>query len=137
MESMESAYHDGIAAVLGFARGGVFSIAPPPVPFRADSKTGRSVSLPSRSRRHPLIAVVDRVGDYEVVVAHHIRCACDGKHVVFGSDEVIGLGGGDLVVSLVAGDESILVGAALVEIVAGLLNHFGILSVCSLSTPIE
>lgn len=53
------------------------------VPPRTNEKTGRSVSLPSRSRR-PLIAVVDRVGDDEVVVAHNIRCARDGKHVVVG-----------------------------------------------------
>lgn len=39
--------------------------------------------LPSRSRS-PLVAVVNRVGDNEVVIAHHIRCARDGKHVVFG-----------------------------------------------------
>ena len=53
------------------------------------------VSLPSRSHCL-LVAVVRRVGYDEVVIAHHIRCARDGEHVVVGGDEVIGLGLGEL-----------------------------------------
>ena len=54
------------------------------VPSLVHEKNGAvGFPLPSRSRRL-LVAVVHRIGDDEVVVAHNIRRTRDGEHVVVG-----------------------------------------------------
>lgn len=113
-----------------------------PTSFRSalrlsDTRNGTGACLLSLVPLSSLVAVVDGVVDGDGVPIDGVCGSGDGEHVIVGSNEVIGLGGGDSVVSLIDVLVIGFVGTGADGAGVSLRHHIGVPFVCFLSTSIR